>query len=103
MAEHVLPLLMPLLIAQQLNVQQFAKYMAFVKDILRYYNLRSAANTHPPPPMSMYTLERGILELADAKNIEETTGSLCFLVLFSCFMISRIPTAKLLGFSLAFA
>ncbi|KAL2927281.1 SCY1-like protein 2 [Bienertia sinuspersici] len=34
-AEHVLPLLTPLLIAQQLNVQQFAKYMAFVKDILR--------------------------------------------------------------------
>lgn len=33
--EHVLPLLMPLLIAQQLNVQQFAKYMLFVKDILR--------------------------------------------------------------------
>ncbi|KAK2975625.1 hypothetical protein RJ640_021070 [Escallonia rubra] len=34
-AEHVLPLLMPLLIAQQLNVQQFAKYMLFVKDVLR--------------------------------------------------------------------
>ncbi|XP_015058341.1 SCY1-like protein 2 [Solanum pennellii] len=34
-AEHVLPLLLPLLIAQQLNVQQFAKYMAFVKEILR--------------------------------------------------------------------
>ncbi|XP_059449975.1 SCY1-like protein 2 A [Corylus avellana] len=34
-AEHVLPLLMPLLTAQQLNVQQFAKYMLFVKDILR--------------------------------------------------------------------
>lgn len=34
-AEHVLPLLTPLLIAQQLNVQQFAKYMHFVKDILR--------------------------------------------------------------------
>ncbi|XP_077226737.1 SCY1-like protein 2 A [Tasmannia lanceolata] len=34
-AEHVLPLLVPLLIAQQLNVQQFAKYMLFVKDILR--------------------------------------------------------------------
>nr|DAD37965.1 TPA_asm: hypothetical protein HUJ06_008606 [Nelumbo nucifera] len=34
-AEHVLPLLMPLIIAQQLNVQQFAKYMLFVKDILR--------------------------------------------------------------------
>ena len=34
-AEHVLPLLMPLLTAQQLNVQQFAKYMLFVKDVLR--------------------------------------------------------------------
>ncbi|GAB4845532.1 SCY1-like protein 2 A [Ancistrocladus abbreviatus] len=34
-AEHVLPLLTPLLIAQQLNTQQFAKYMHFVKDILR--------------------------------------------------------------------
>lgn len=35
-AEHVLPLLTPLLTAPQLNVQQFAKYMLFVKDILRY-------------------------------------------------------------------
>ncbi|KAE8684409.1 endoglucanase 3-like [Hibiscus syriacus] len=34
-AEHVLPLLIPLLTAQQLNVQHFAKYMFFVKDILR--------------------------------------------------------------------
>ncbi|KAL5716068.1 SCY1-like protein 2 A [Ranunculus cassubicifolius] len=34
-ADHVLPLLMPLLISPQLNVQQFAKYMLFVKDILR--------------------------------------------------------------------
>ncbi|KAF2290553.1 hypothetical protein GH714_014377 [Hevea brasiliensis] len=34
-AEHVLPLLIPLLTSQQLNVQQFAKYMLFVKDILR--------------------------------------------------------------------
>ncbi|ERN13896.1 SCY1-like protein 2 [Amborella trichopoda] len=34
-AEHILPLLIPLLLAQQLNVQQFAKYMLFVKDILR--------------------------------------------------------------------
>ncbi|KAJ6877729.1 SCY1-like protein 2 [Populus alba x Populus x berolinensis] len=33
--EHVLPLLTPLLTAQQLNVQQFAKYMLFVKYILR--------------------------------------------------------------------
>lgn len=36
-AEHILPLLTPLLTAQQLNVQQFAKYMLFVKDILRYH------------------------------------------------------------------
>ncbi|KAK8943832.1 hypothetical protein KSP40_PGU013203 [Platanthera guangdongensis] len=34
-AEHVLPLLFPLLLAQQLSVQQFAQYMIFVKDILR--------------------------------------------------------------------
>ncbi|KAL9269986.1 SCY1-like protein [Drosera capensis] len=34
-AEHILPLLSPLLTAQQLNSQQFAKYMQFVKDILR--------------------------------------------------------------------
>ncbi|XP_044481229.1 SCY1-like protein 2 isoform X1 [Mangifera indica] len=34
-AEHVLPLLIPLLTAQQLNVRQFARYMLFVKDILR--------------------------------------------------------------------
>ncbi|XP_078428236.1 SCY1-like protein 2 A [Wolffia australiana] len=34
-AENLLPLLSPLLIAQQLNVQQFGKYMLFVKDILR--------------------------------------------------------------------
>ncbi|KAK2658837.1 hypothetical protein Ddye_005370 [Dipteronia dyeriana] len=33
--EHVLPLLIPLLTAQQLNVQQFANYMLFVKDVLR--------------------------------------------------------------------
>ncbi|XP_039115963.1 SCY1-like protein 2 [Dioscorea cayenensis subsp. rotundata] len=34
-AEHVIPMLFPLLTAQQLNVQQFAKYMLFVKDVLR--------------------------------------------------------------------
>lgn len=34
-AEHVLPLLFPLLLAQHLSIQQFAKYMLFVKDILR--------------------------------------------------------------------
>ncbi|KAL1291256.1 hypothetical protein HN51_059804 [Arachis hypogaea] len=34
-AEHVLPLIVPLLTAQQLNIQQFAKYMLFVKDMLQ--------------------------------------------------------------------
>lgn len=34
-AEHLLPLLCPLLTAQQLNLQQFAKYMHFVKEVLR--------------------------------------------------------------------
>ncbi|MCO5572030.1 hypothetical protein L7F22_025781 [Adiantum nelumboides] len=33
--EHLLPLLSPLLVAQQLNLQQFAKYMLFIKEILR--------------------------------------------------------------------
>ncbi|OEL18249.1 SCY1-like protein 2 [Dichanthelium oligosanthes] len=32
-AEHVIPFIFPLLTAHQLNVQQFAKYMLFVKDI----------------------------------------------------------------------
>lgn len=41
-AEHVLPLLFPLLTAQQLNVQQFAKYMLFVRDILRYCMFKHA-------------------------------------------------------------
>jgi SCY1-like protein 2 len=35
-AEHLLPLLCPLLIAQQLNLQQFAKYMHFVKEVIRF-------------------------------------------------------------------
>ncbi|KAL6842554.1 hypothetical protein ACP4OV_027398 [Aristida adscensionis] len=32
-AEYVIPLIFPLLTATQLNIQQFAKYMLFVKDI----------------------------------------------------------------------
>ncbi|KAJ7546397.1 hypothetical protein O6H91_08G038400 [Diphasiastrum complanatum] len=34
-AEQLLPLLTPLLIAQQLNPEQFGKYMLFIKEILR--------------------------------------------------------------------
>ncbi|XP_050157960.1 putative ripening-related protein 5 isoform X2 [Malus sylvestris] len=58
-AEHVLPLLIPLLIDQQLNVQQFAKYMLFVKDIVRnshvaliklYMAMISRIRGRKPPP-----------------------------------------------------
>ncbi|XP_050157978.1 uncharacterized protein LOC126631834 isoform X4 [Malus sylvestris] len=56
-AEHVLPLLIPLLIDQQLNVQQFAKYMLFVKDIVR--------NSHVALIklyMAMISLNKSLLE-----------------------------------------
>ncbi|KAH7307548.1 hypothetical protein KP509_22G064800 [Ceratopteris richardii] len=33
--EHLVPLLAPSLVAQQLNLQQFAKYMLFIKEVLR--------------------------------------------------------------------
>ncbi|XP_022861514.1 SCY1-like protein 2 isoform X2 [Olea europaea var. sylvestris] len=55
-AEHVLPILIPLLITQQLNVQQFAKYMFFVKDVLRKIEekrgvtLTDSGISETPPP-----------------------------------------------------
>ncbi|RZC76754.1 hypothetical protein C5167_000932 [Papaver somniferum] len=51
-AEHVLPLLLPLLISQQSSVQQLANYMLFVKDIPRWFKqddmflLRQIAEQH---------------------------------------------------------
>ncbi|KAI3732969.1 hypothetical protein L1987_64182 [Smallanthus sonchifolius] len=44
--EHVLPLLVPLLLAQQLNVQQFAKYMSFIKSILRKVEEKKGITTN---------------------------------------------------------
>lgn len=63
-AEHVLPLLLPLLIAQQLNVQQFAKYMAFVKEILRYITIY----IHPPILIFSHHMSYiGVLGISDDK------------------------------------
>ncbi|KAJ6763632.1 ARM REPEAT SUPERFAMILY PROTEIN [Salix purpurea] len=53
--EHVLPLLTPLLTAQQLNVQQFAKFMLFVKDVLSYNELDC-----------LYHMKRGRRDLGSA-------------------------------------
>ncbi|XP_020272461.1 SCY1-like protein 2 isoform X2 [Asparagus officinalis] len=50
-AEHVLPLLFPLLTTPQLSVQQFAKYMLFVRDILRKIEeKRGVSVTDAGPP-----------------------------------------------------
>lgn len=65
-AEHVLPVLAPLLIAQQLNVQQFAKYMHFVKDILRKIEeKRGVAITDTGIPEVKTSL-------ADGRTVDET-------------------------------
>ncbi|CAO2834419.1 unnamed protein product [Amaranthus hypochondriacus] len=63
-AEHVLPLLTPLLIAQQLNVQQFAKYMAFVKDILRKIEDKRGVSVS----------ESGIHEVKSSPSLGSMTG-----------------------------
>ncbi|KAI9108310.1 hypothetical protein K1719_020793 [Acacia pycnantha] len=52
-AEHVLPLVIPLLTTQQLNVQQFAKYMLFVKDMLRRLEKRGVVVTESGIPEVM--------------------------------------------------
>ncbi|XP_076893168.1 SCY1-like protein 2 A [Bidens hawaiensis] len=46
--EHVVPLLIPLLLAQQLNVQQFAKYMSFVKGVLRKIEEKKGVTMNDP-------------------------------------------------------
>ncbi|KAI4388732.1 hypothetical protein MLD38_001037 [Melastoma candidum] len=60
-AEHVLPLLAPLLTAQQLNVQQFAKYMLFVKDILRKIEEKKGVSvTEPSAEIRTSSLSNGV-------------------------------------------
>jgi SCY1-like protein 2 len=51
-AEHLLPLLVPLLVAQQLNLQQFAKYMLFVKEILRKIEEKRGVTLNEVSPSS---------------------------------------------------
>lgn len=51
-AEHLLPLLVPLLVAQQLSLQQFAKYMLFVKEILRKIEEKRGVTLNEVSPSS---------------------------------------------------
>ncbi|XP_024396170.1 LOW QUALITY PROTEIN: SCY1-like protein 2 A [Physcomitrium patens] len=52
-AEHLLPLLCPLLTAQQLNLQQFAKYMHFVKEVLRKIEEKRGVVVNEVEPVSL--------------------------------------------------
>eukprot|EP01018_Ginkgo_biloba_P000863 Gb_28329 [translate_table: standard] len=52
-AVHLLPLLVPLLVAQQLNLQQFAKYMLFVKEILRKIEEKRGMTLNESGPSSL--------------------------------------------------
>ncbi|KDP45586.1 hypothetical protein JCGZ_17193 [Jatropha curcas] len=72
-AEHVLPLLTPLLTAQQLNVQQFAKYMLFVKDILRMIEEKRGVivTDSGVPEVKPIPFSNGVQSQASSK----TTGS----------------------------
>ncbi|KAL1533948.1 SCY1-like protein 2 A [Salvia divinorum] len=64
-AVHVLPLLIPLLTTQQLNVQQFAKYMLFIKDVLskieekRGVTLTQSGQPEPKPSPTVEGLLSG--------------------------------------------
>ncbi|KAA0039294.1 hypothetical protein IC582_020524 [Cucumis melo] len=68
-AEHVLPLLTPLLTAQQLNVQQFAKYMLFVKDILRKIEEKRGVTVSDSgiPEMKSTTVSNGQLSQSSTR------------------------------------
>ncbi|KAF9609204.1 hypothetical protein IFM89_014045 [Coptis chinensis] len=73
-ADHVLPLLMPLLIAQQLNVQQFAKYMLFVKDILRQIEEKRGVTVTDSgtPEVKVTALANGL----QSEPVTKTSGSI---------------------------
>ncbi|KAJ8759547.1 hypothetical protein K2173_007171 [Erythroxylum novogranatense] len=72
-AEHVLPLLTPLLTAQQLSVQQFAKYMLFVKDILRMIEEKRGVSVTDSgiPEIKPGSLPLGL----QSQDLSKTTGS----------------------------
>jgi SCY1-like protein 2 len=52
-AEYLLPLVCPLLTAQQLNLQQFAKYMHFVKEVLRKIEEKRGVVVNEVEPVSL--------------------------------------------------
>ncbi|XP_038975484.1 SCY1-like protein 2 [Phoenix dactylifera] len=70
--EHVLPLLFPLLTSQQLNIQQFAKYMLFVKDILRKIEEKRGVTVTDSgtPEVSASSLSNGL----HSESLERSTG-----------------------------
>lgn len=66
-AEHLLPLLSPLLVAQQLNLQQFAKYMLFIKEILRKIEENRGVTLKAESPASV----EATLQSADGYKVAE--------------------------------
>ncbi|KAK9047212.1 hypothetical protein V6N11_053062 [Hibiscus sabdariffa] len=72
-AEHVLPLLAPLLTAQQLNIQQFSKYMHFVKDVLRKIEDKRGVtlNDLGIPEVKHSTTENGL----QSEALSKTSGT----------------------------
>ncbi|GJZ68269.1 SCY1-like protein 2, partial [Tanacetum coccineum] len=90
--EHVLPLVVPLLLAQQLNVQQFAKYMSFVKGVLRsqilllsyiqFYQLHG-------DPVGPSSFRKRVLKIAPAHVLlTPCLRFLCTLEFFGCIITS---------------
>ncbi|KAJ0231993.1 Uncharacterized protein HA466_0294670 [Hirschfeldia incana] len=76
-AEHVLTLMMPLLTAQQLNVQQFAKYMLFVKDILRKIEEKRGVtvNDSGTPEVKPHSVANGVLSQSSAQTPEKVASA----------------------------
>ncbi|CAN7040613.1 unnamed protein product [Brassica rapa subsp. trilocularis] len=76
-AEHVLTLMMPLLTAQQLNVQQFAKYMLFVKDILRKIEEKRGVtvNDSGTPEVKPHSVANGVQFQSSAQTPEKVASA----------------------------
>ncbi|KAF8062815.1 hypothetical protein N665_1195s0003 [Sinapis alba] len=76
-AEHVLTLMMPLLTAQQLNVQQFAKYMLFVKDILRKIEEKRGVtvNDSGTPEVKPQSVANGVQFQSSAQTPEKVASA----------------------------
>jgi SCY1-like protein 2 len=73
-AEHLLPLLCPLLIAQQLNLQQFAKYMHFVKEVIRKIEEKRGVIVNEAEPVSLDVKSMALSDPAK-ENVSATSNS----------------------------